>query len=373
MTLIGSVLALLAAGYGFVAWLAVSVIRPPRTQGCHRPPVSVLKPLCGAEPRLYENLRSFCAQDYPEFQLVCGVQEGDDPAIAVVHRLAREFPGLSLELVIDPSRHGSNHKVSNLINILGRCRYEHLVLADSDIAVGADYLAQVVAPLADPSVGVVTCLYRGRPTGGIWSRLGALFIDDWFAPSVRVAHAFGSRDFAFGATLALRRATLIAVGGFQAIADQLADDYWLGALTRRLGLRTVLSDYLVTTDVAETSLGALCAHELRWLRTIRSIQPIGFAFCFITFGLPVACTALLLAPSAPTVQVGAGLTLLFRLLLHLAQRQRAGGSRFSELWLVVPRDFLSFALWCTSFAGRRVLWGRRRLLVEADGLLRETA
>lgn len=174
-------------------------------------PVSVLKPLCGAEPRLYENLRSFCAQDYPEFQLVCGVQEGDDPAIAVVHRLAREFPGLSLELVIDPSRHGSNHKVSNLINILGRCRYEHLVLADSDIAVGADYLAQVVAPSPILPWGWSPACIEGDPRG-IWSRLGALFIDDWFAPSVRVAHAFGSRDFAFGATLALRRATLIAVG-----------------------------------------------------------------------------------------------------------------------------------------------------------------
>ena len=220
-----------AAAYACIA-LVATLLSLRRSQSIHarqeRPPVSILKPLYGAEPRSYENLRSFCLQDYPEFQIVCGVRDANDPVIATVRRLQREFPALDLELVIDPRLHGADYKVSNLINILDRCRHDRLVLADSDICVGRDYLAEVVAPLNDPSVGVVTCLYRGRPISALCSRLGALFIDDWFAPSVWVAHLFGSRAFAFGATIALRREVLAAVGGFEAIADQLADDYRLG-------------------------------------------------------------------------------------------------------------------------------------------------
>lgn len=370
--LLGSALALLAAGYGLIALVAMAAFfRRPRTLPEGRPSVSILKPLCGLEPRLHENLRSFCAQDYPDFQLVCGVRDANDPAVAVVRRLQREFPDLDLDLVVDPRLHGANYKVSNLINILPRCRHDRLVLADSDISVASDYLAEVVAPLEDPTVGIVTCLYRGRAASGVWSRLGALFIDDWFAPAVWVAHLFGSRAFAFGATIALRRETLAAIGGFGAVADQLADDYWLGELTRRSGLRTVLSGHGVTTEVVETDPRSLFEHELRWLRVIRSIQPLGFAFCFITFGVPVALAGLLLAPGALAAKVGLGTTLAARLALHTLQRKRAGESALSEVGLVIPRDFLMLALWCASFANWRIRWGRQRFLVEREGVVRE--
>jgi ceramide glucosyltransferase len=363
--LFGVSLAVLAAGHGFVA-LAATAASFRRSQvlpeNRDRQPVSILKPLCGAEPRSYENLRSFCVQDYPDFQLVCGVRDANDPAIAVVRRLQREFPALDLDLVIDPRLHGGNYKVSNLINILPRCRHDRLVLADSDICVAPDYLAELVAPLTDPSVGVVTCLYRGRAASGVWSRLGALFIDDWFAPSVWVAHLFGSQAFAFGATIALRRETLTAIGGFEAIADQLADDYRLGELTRRLGLRTVLSRHSVTTDVVEVDPKSLFEREVRWLRTIRSIQPLGFAFCFITFSLPLALGGVLLAPEAPAAKVSLGVTLAARLALHVIQRRRAGGNVLSEIGLLVPRDFLNLVLWGASFASRRVRWGQQRFL-----------
>lgn len=370
--LLGLSLALLAAGHGFIALVAMAAsFRRPQVLPEDRLPVSILKPLCGAEPQFYENLRSFCMQDYPDFQLVCGVRDADDPAIAVVRRLQREFPALDLDLVIDPRLHGSNYKVSNLINILPRCRHDRLVLADSDICVASDYLAEVVAPLEDTTVGIVTCLYRGRAASGVWSRLGALFIDDWFAPSVWVAHLFGSRAFAFGATIALRRETLTAIGGFGAIADQFADDYRLGELTRRLGLRTVLSPHTVTTDVVEADPKSLFEREVRWLRTIRSIQPLGFAFCFITFSLPLALAGFLLSPDAPAAKVGLGATLAARLALHAIQRKRAGGAVLSEIGLMVPRDFLSLVLWCASFASWRVRWGGQWFLAEREGVVRE--
>jgi ceramide glucosyltransferase len=372
--LYGLSLAVLAAVHGFIALAATaasfrrSQVRPENRD---RLPVSVLKPLCGAEPRSYENLRSFCVQDYPDFQLVCGVRDANDPAIAVVRRLQQEFPALNLDLVIDRRLHGGNYKVSNLINILPRCRHDRLVLADSDICVAPNYLAEVVAPLTDPSVGVVTCLYGGRAASGVWSRLGVLFIDDWFAPSVRVAHLFGSQAFAFGATIALRRETLTAIGGFEAVADQLADDYRLGELTRRLGLRTELSRHCVTTDIVEGDPKSLFEREVRWLRTIQSIQPLGFAFCFVTFSLPLALAGVLLAPEASAAKVSLGVTLAARLALHVIQRKRAGGNVLSEIWLLVPRDFLNLVLWGASFASRRVRWGQRWFLAGRKGVVCE--
>ncbi|NYH20254.1 ceramide glucosyltransferase [Paraburkholderia bryophila] len=248
--------------------------------------VSVLKPLCGAEPRLYENLRTFCDQRHGHFQLVLGVSSPDDPAIAVVRRLQAAYPKHDIELAIDTRVHGTNLKVSNLINMAEHARYDVIVIADSDIAVEADYLDTVAAPLADPRVGVVTCLYVAQGVGGFWPRLGALFINEWFAPSVRVAHAAGSRRFGFGATLALRRATLERIGGFAALKNCLADDYWLAEHVRALGLPTVLSRVMVATDVIEPTFAALWQRETRWLRTIRSVNLFGFAALPITFTSP---------------------------------------------------------------------------------------
>ncbi len=372
--LLGLSLGALAAGYGCVALVATILsLRRPRDlpRPFAQPPVSILKPLCGAEPRSYENLRSFCLQDYPEFQIVFGVRDANDPAIWVVRRLQREFPALDLDLVIDPRLHGTNYKVSNLINILGRCRHNCLVLADSDIYVAPHYLAEVVAPLNDPSVGVVTCLYRGRAIAGVWSKLGALFICEWFAASVWVAHLFGSQAFAFGATIALRRETLAAIGGFEAIADQLADDYRLGELHRRIGLRTVLSQHIVTTDVVESDAKSLIERELRWLRTIRSIQPLGFTFSVITFSLPVAFAGFLLSPDLLAAKVTLGQALVTRLALHVIQRRRAGESAFAQIGLILPRDCLNLVLWCASFASWRVRWGQHRFQTEKEGVLCE--
>jgi ceramide glucosyltransferase len=182
-------------------------------------PVSVLKPLCGFEPRLYANLATFCKQTHPCFQLIFGVSSKTDPAVAVVQRLRTAYPKLDITLVVDPALHGSNHKVSNLVNLELQARHDVIVIADSDIAVQPDYLVKVIAPLNEPDIGIVTCLYRARHAGNSWTRLGALFIDEWFVPSVYLPHATGSQRFGFGATLAMRRETLDTIGGFLSVRN----------------------------------------------------------------------------------------------------------------------------------------------------------
>jgi ceramide glucosyltransferase len=362
----GTVLAALAMGYSITAWRAVRrQIRPSRVAMPDAPPVTILKPLRGAEHAIYECLRSFCEQDYPRFQVVFGVSDPDDPAIAVVRRLQREFPGRDLKLAIDGRQHGCSPKVSNLINMMALARHDYLVIADSDVRVTRGYLAKVVAPLLDPRVGIVTCSYRGWPRAGLWSLLGCLFINEWFTPSVRVAAMAGSRSFAFGATIAIRRHVLATIGGFKAIANQLADDYRLGELTRRMGLRTVLSDVVVETCVDERNLGELLRHELRWLRTIRAVRPVGHALSFVTFGVPVAALGSLLAAGALPALAMLGITAAARVMLHSSVRKP--GSALSHLLILPVRDTLSFALWGWSFATSRVRWRDGHFQVTSDG------
>ncbi len=373
---LGIVLATAALGYLLTACLAVLLSRNkrvPRTAGALRP-ATVLKPLCGAEPALYEDLRSLCVQAYPVMQIIFGVQHPADPALGVVRRLQAEFPRLDIAVVIDPRRHGHSAKVSNLINMMSVARHDWLVLADSDVRVPPGYLEGVCAPLADPGVGIVTCPYRGRPVGAagrtrLWSELGALFINDWFMPSVRVAALFGSRSFAFGATIALRRDALSAIGGFPAIADQLADDYRLGELTRGLGLATVLSHVVVETSVDEPSFRQLVQHETRWLRTIRAVRPGGYAASAVTFSLPVAVLGCALAGAGTGALLLLSATAAARVMLHFlvyAPEPALGGSR-RRLWALPASDVLGFALWCRGFAAREVQWRHQRYRVARDG------
>ena len=354
----GTLLTLLATLYALAAlmcrprtWRPGGAVPAPR-------PVTVLKPLCGSEARLEDNLATLCVQTHPCYQVVFGVRDPLDPAIAVVERLRRRFPERELALVVDPRVHGRNRKVSNLLNMMAAARHPWLVLADSDIAVAPDYLERVTAPLADAGTGIVTCLYRGRPVGGFWTRVGALFIDGWFAPSVGVASRGGGSAFGFGATIALRADTLRAIGGFAALKDRLADDFWLGELTRRLGLATVLSEVVVSTDVDEDSLGALWTRERRWMQTIRSLNPAGYAFSFITFTLPMLALGLALAPLSWNWALAAA-GLAARLRLHW--RACPG---VAALALAPLRDCLLLAEWLGAFAGSTTRWRGHLLHVD---------
>jgi ceramide glucosyltransferase len=358
--------------YSLAAWLAVrakirpSGLRSPKLRSsAQMPPATIFKPLCGAEPETYNCLRSFCDQDYPHFQVVFGVADLNDPVVAIVERLKREFSHRDLELVVDREQHGSSRKVSNLVNMMPLARHDVFVISDSDVQVGRDYLARVVAPLLDSDVGIVTCPYRGVPRSGLWSLLGAQFINEWFIPSVRVAALGGSRSFAFGSTIAIDRRVLARIGGFMAVANQLADDYRLGEMTRRLGLRTVLSDVVVETSVVEDGLEALVQHELRWLRTIRAVRPVGYGLSFVTFGVPIAAFGVLLSGGTPAACAMLAVTAVARLLLHFKMRHH--GSPAVQFLVLPLRDVLSLVLWSWSFATRRVHWRNEHYHVNRDG------
>ena len=347
--------------FGAVLWPLRSTGRPLASL----PKVTVLKPLCGLDPETYGCLRSFCDQQYPEFQIIFGVASADDAVLAVVRRLQQEFPLRDLRILIDRRQHGSSRKVSNLINMMAEARHDYLVIADSDVFVDDHYLAKVVAPLLDPGVGIVTCAYRGVSTRGLWSLMGSLFINEWFTPSVYVAAKTGSRSFAFGATIALRREVLSQIGGFAAIANQLADDYRLGELTRNAGLRTVLSDVEVDVVVEENSFGSLVQHELRWLRTIRAVRPVAYSCCFITFGIPVALLGALFLRGGSIALTLLAIAATSRLLLHFKTRRPHASAVL--IALVPLRDCLSLALWAWSFTNRRVKWRDAHFHVSPDG------
>jgi ceramide glucosyltransferase len=338
------------------------------------PPVTVLKPLCGAEPGLYEHLRTFCQQDYPEFQIVFGVRDSADPALPVAQRLVAEFPSLPIDVVVSPQQHGHNYKISNLINMTSRARHDVLAMADSDTWAGPDYLATVTAPLRDREVGLVTCLYRDVATQRVPSRLGAMYINEWYMPSVLLARLFGFQGYASGQTLCLRRDTLQAIGGLQAIANHLADDYRLGELVRGLGLRIVLSDYLVKAQHHEANFASLIRHELRWMRTIRVLRPRSFRWLFLSFSLPLAGFGMLLTAAEPALSMAAwGLfwtAAIARLWMHFRHRSHDSGQLLADFWLIPARDLLICWVWCRCFFISRITWRGNEFGVDANGLMR---
>ena len=336
----------------------------------HPPPVTILKPVCGQEHGLYENLRSFCDQDYPSFQVVFGVPGYGDPAIPVVERLIREFPGLDAVLAVDDRGTGGNPKIANLANMYPHARHDYLVIADSDMRVDRTYLHSISAPFGDPQVGATTCLYSGTPAAGLPSILGAMYVNDWFLPSVLVALTFQKLGFCFGATMAVRRDVLAAIGGFEALAPYLADDYMLGDLIRRSGYRICLSSYVVEGIIYEPDFRSLLAHELRWARTIRACRPAGYAFSFVGNGTVTLSALFLLASGL----IGTGAALLFfstalRVALHNTVRSAVRIPGPAVPWLVPLRDLLCFAIWGASFFGRKVRWKGKRFSVRPDGQL----
>jgi ceramide glucosyltransferase len=379
LSAIGLVSLLVASGYALLALLAVLTWQGGggTRAAAKLPAVTVLKPLCGAEPGLYENLRSFCKQDYPEFQIVFGVRDSDDPALRVVERLVAEFPELPIDVVIDPRQHGSNRKVSSLINMLGRARHDVLLMADSDAFAGPDYLATVAAPLLDRKVGLVTCLYHGEPTGRIWSRLGAMYVNEWYMPSVLLARLFGHQGYASGQTLCMRRETLQGIGGLRAIADHLADDYRLGELIRGLGLGIVVSPYVLRAEHHEPTLDLLVQHEVRWMRTLRILRPRSFSLIFFGFSLPLAVLGVLLCAVEGSPSRLAWMlfetTVVARVALHFAHRLRGKRPLLADFWLLPARDLLLCWVWWRTFFTSRITWRGSEFDVDAHGIMRSSS
>ncbi len=334
--------------------------------------VSVLKPLYGMEPELEANLTSFCQQNYGgHVQLIFGLQAPADPAAEIVERLRRRFPERDIALYVDPAQHGSNPKISNVINMSAHASHDLIALSDSDIRVHPLYLDQVTATLAEPGVGLVSYLYRGMPAAGIWSRLAAEAINSQFLPNALVGLKLGLAKPCFGATIALRTDTLARIGGFAAFADQLADDYAIGMAVRRLGLRVAIPPMLVSHVCYDRTFADLVRHELRAARTIRSIDPLGYVGLVATNPTPFALAAVALG--------GLNLASLSLLLLALASRTIVSiqAGRLSDepagrgaFWLSPFRDLLSFVIFLASFLPGPLVWRGRRFELRSDGTLR---
>jgi len=365
--------ALVGTAYTLLAAVLVGrFMQAPQNPALHSPAVTILKPLHQGEPDLSRNLETFFAQQYDgAVQIVFGVHDEQDPAIAVVQALQAKYPHRDTAIVVDAALYGSNAKVSNLINMLPAARHDTLVLSDSDIAVGRQWLSQVTAALARPGVGIVTCLYTGEPAKDghrLWSSLAAMSTSYTFLPNALLGTSLGLAAPCFGSTIALRRETLDEVGGFAAFADQLADDYEMGRAVRSKGYTLAIPAMGVGHTAAENSALELFRHELRWTRTIRLVSPAGHLGSFVTHGFAFALMAAIVLGFNPVSLGVLGLALAARLVLK-GRIDGHFGTYAGPYWLMPLRDLLSFAVFLVSLFGETVHWRGTHFAVEPSGAM----
>ena len=332
------------------------------------PPVTILKPLHGDEPLLEQALASNFQQDYPEFQLVFGLQNPSDPAIAVLDRLRKRFPNVQADVVVDATTHGANRKVANLINMLPRARHDVLVIADSDMHVAPGYLRSLVSALAAPGAGVVTTIYTGHAAhGAIAGQLGAAQINHAFLPGVLLSRRLGRRD-CLGATMALTRDTLGRIGGFQALKDHLADDGMLGNHVRAIGLGVHLATTVPATTVPETRMPDLFDHELRWSRTVRALAPVGLVLSVLQYPLFWAVLALAISGGQVWAWGLLAAAWLVRAVVARAINRSLGIASPIAAWWLPVRDVLSMAVVLATYRTRRVAWRGYAMTATRSGL-----
>jgi ceramide glucosyltransferase len=337
----------------------------------YTPPVTIFKPVRGADVEAYENFASFLRQDYPDYQVIFGVREESDRAVPIIRRLVADFPEREIELVISSSESGHNAKVSNLQNMYAKAKRDVLLIADSDIRVGPDYLRRVVAPLRQSQVGMVTCLYRGTNAKTFAGLLENIGVSSTFAPDVCSARALEGVKFAFGSTIAMRRETLERIGGFPALADYLADDFLLGNYAANEGLEVVLSDCVVEHVSATDTFAAMLRHQLRWARTVRVSRPWGYRGMILTHGVATALAAALAWGFSAFALWLLAATIFARFLPLFAigvygLKDRALARYF---WLAPLRDLIAFGVWAASLAGDEVEWRGAKFRVTTGGKL----
>jgi ceramide glucosyltransferase len=357
-----------------LAYLAIAAIAVRRFTRRPLPPpndergITIVKPVHGLEPELEENLRSFCAQQHPRCQVLFGVQRPDDPAIAIVERVIAAHPERDCALIVDPQRRAPNPKMSNVAAMLPHARYDLLAISDADMRVDPAYAGTIAAAFDDTRTGAATALYRGEPRGGRASTLAAMHADWYFAPSVLVATLFGPPRFCFGSTMAVRRDVLTAIGGIEALGAHLADDYTLGRLVSEAGYRVALSRYVVTNVMHETSVGTLFSHEVRWARTIRMVQPLGYVFSVLTYPLVFIALAFAFArDGAALVAAGAALAAWYG--VRYAICVESGSPLPRDPLSLLLREGLEIAVWAAGLTGRRVRWQEQTLQADERGLL----
>jgi len=373
--------ALFALGFAPLAYYLVSIFAAGRFFGrrgdlpaespSFTPPVSIVKPIYGLDRETYENYASFCAQDYPEYEILFCVSDEADPAVAVIHKIIQDFPDRAIRLLIGSEPLGVSDKVNKLCRMAREARYETLIVSDSDVRVDVDYLREVVAPFQDARVGGVTCLYRGLTDNSLAADLEAIGNSTDFAAGVLIAWLFSEVNFMLGATMAVRKTVLAEIGGFESMVDYFSDDYELGNRIATNGHRVALIPHPVAIVYPRQALRDAFHHQLRWNLSIRFSRPAGHLGLIFTQGLPLAILAAICAPSIGwAAGVLAGYIILRRISawkIGVAGMKDANLRNKMELLLL--RDAFAFVVWVTSFFPRQVLWRGKEFQVRDKRLV----
>ncbi len=366
-----TLLSLLLAGsvvYCILIMVAArNYLKIPAPRAVNQEPVSILKPLFGADEGLEQNLRSFFEQDYPEFELLLAVNRDSDTGAHIARKLMSEYPQVPAQLVITGESPRPNGKVFSLQQMLQRARHGILVMADSDIRVTPSMTRVLASELCDPAIGLVTCPYRAIPGASFWSRLEAIGMNTEFLGGVLVARLLSGMDFALGCTLAVRRNALEGIGGLKALENYLAEDFMMGKLIEHSGRRVILSSYVIEHRIGSQGFAANIRHRLRWARSTRRSRPWGYFGEVFTNPLPLVLILVALAPALWPVAMGIA---LFR-----------AGAAFSvarcvlddpltgrAFYLIPMQDLFSFATWIAGFFGNTIEWRGQRHVVLPNGM-----
>lgn len=378
-----TVLAVAGLGYFAAALVAARLFLAThhKQHAAFAPSVSILKSLKGLDPGMLDAFRSHCRQVYAgEYELVFGVGSMSDPAVATVEQLRSEFPEVAIQLIECPESLGTNGKVSTLAQLVPHAHHEFLLINDSDITVGPRYLERILSCFARSSmehprnpqpVGLVTALYRGRALRTLPSRFEALGIATDFNPAVLLSRMLerGLR-YGLGSTLAVRREALERIGGYASLADQLADDYELGARIAQAGYGVQLSPEVVETSIPAYTWRDFADHQLRWLRTVRDARPWGYAGLVFTHGLSWAALNVVVSGLSPMSLWLLGLSFFLRLTLAMTVGAEVLGDHqvLPSLWLLPFRDMVAMGLWVGGFAGNTIVWRGERFVVQKGKL-----
>lgn len=360
--LLWSLLLLALGPFGYYL-LAITAARrffhhPLPPQKNFAPPVSILKPVRGLDREAYENYASFCRQQYPEFEIIFGVTEEDDPALPVIRRLIEDFPERRIRVLVGAERLGSSDKINKLCRMVREAQYDVLIISDGDIRVAPGYIHAVVAPFADPQVGVVTCLYRGISDGSLASDIEALGNTSDFDAGVLSAWQLGGVNFALGATMATTKKHLAEIHGFEQMADYYSDDYELGNRIAKLGYRVEVTTFPVFTVFPKQTLRQCFRHQVRWALTMKHSRPWGHFSLLFTYGLPWVVLAAAIAPSRwiAVFYLGAYAVLRSAMAWTVGVWGVEDPLLRRKMWLVPVRDAFAFAVWLASFFTRRIEW-----------------
>src|SRR5215469_6800419 len=377
LLLIGAAGLLTSTGYLVLVAIAAARFRRERKRAggndASFPPVTLLKPVCGMEPGLEEHLTSFFEQQYPIYEIIFGARHLDDPALDVVRRVSARYPSVPVEIVAVGEPWRANAKVCSLVRMYEYASHDYLIISDSDVSVDPNYVAEVVQPLLDPRNGLVTCLYRGRSTGGVWSKLEALGMSVEMTAGAIVANLLEGMKFALGPTMAIRRDALEAVGGFESLADYCADDYVLGREVAGSGRQVVMSQHVIDHVVINRRFACSMHHQIRWMKSTRFSRCAGHAGTAMTFAMPFGLLALVAAGALQHWLLAAGLVVaacLNRFVLSIAAGWGVVRDRraLRLAWLYPLRDLMGFVFWCASYSGREIVWRGKLYRLEEGGV-----